>query len=111
MNIITKEQYEQALEIIKKFECVCSKCGTQFRDHWEWGHNRFHITVEISSNLLDTLFGDKASLIGFNHPAISKNHGYDHQHCTLVSAKDFSYRLCPLCHTSLVKIIGNFITQ
>ena len=107
MSKISTEDYTKALETIKKFQCQCSNCGTQFGDRWEWSANSFTLHLNIDCQSTDALFGDRANEIGFKHPAIQKDAGY--QKLTIASGKDLPYRLCPSCHRKFVRLIGDFL--
>jgi len=107
MSKITQEDYTKALETIKKFQCQCSNCGTQFGDRWEWNANSFNLQLNIDCQSTDALFGNKANEIGFNHPAIEKGAGY--QKLTISSGRDLPYRLCPSCHRKFVRLVGDFL--
>lgn len=109
MNKITQEEYINALETIKKFKCQCSKCGKQFSNRWEWSANSFFLRLNIDCQSTVALFGDKSNEIGFNHPAILPDAGF--QSLSIESGKEKEYRLCPSCHREFVGLIGDFLIK
>lgn len=107
MKKISKEDYEKALIITKQFENSCSKCGKPIGERWEYAANSFKLSLNVDSQSTIALFGDRSSEIGFNHPAIAKDSGY--QSVRIESGIHGDFKLCPSCNCDFARLVGSFL--
>jgi len=85
---------------------ICSKCGKELYKGWEQSACNFTLNLNINCQSTKALWGEDEN-IGFEHPAIEEDSGY--QGLKIVSGEGKDYRLCISCHRKFTKMIGDWL--